>query len=100
MSAGTIQESFSSGDQTSQSIFVGPNSKLIAGVSAVGTNTSLIVVARIRVAGTTINISGNLASEGLIDFFDGLYGNIPAGTEVELRITGTYSDVQVFLMTS
>ena len=103
MSAGTIQERFPGGgsEAFSRSIYVGENSKLIAGMAFVASNTSIELTLQMFALGGWITISFEpLTDVGIIRLPIGIEGNLPAGTEVRVRASGEYADADVFLMTS
>ncbi len=101
MSIGTIQESFANGPATTQSLFVGNNSKFVAGLASVESSApGFAVGVEMRVLGTWLQISTNVIAPGLVVFPPALEGNIPAGTELRISITGGYTNASVFMMTS
>ncbi len=101
MSSGSIHENFSTGPAQTGSLFVGPNSKLIAGCASVGTaGSNFTVKAEINLLGSWLPISTSIGAAGLVKFPDDLEGNIPAGTELRLRLAGSFADASVFMLTS
>lgn len=100
MTAGTLHDRFASGPAATRSIHVGPNSKLVAGVSSIDTNDSLGVQLQMYALGTWLPISEVLNKVGRVEIYSELVGNVPAGVEIRLNIFGTYTDVNVFIMTS
>ncbi len=101
MSSGSIHENFSIGPAQTRSLFVGPNSKFIAGCASVGTSLGTFQVqAEINLLGSWLPISTSIGAPGLVKFPDDLEGNIPAGTELRLSLKGDFSDASVFMLTS
>ncbi len=104
MTTGTINEAFAEGHAHSQSLFVGPHSKFIAGVASIVAYTEeAYVYAQIHVLGQWVHISEHLPlsqAPALIPLRYELEGNIPAGAEIRLAIRGVYEDISVFMMTS
>lgn len=101
MTTGTIHERFASGDANTRTIHVGPGSKLLAGVSDIGTvGTGFTAVLEFFALGGWQPLSDTLNGAGFVTFSNDFTGNIPAGTEVRMRVTGTYTDVDLFIITS
>lgn len=101
MTTGTIHERFGSGNATTRSIYVGPNSKLLAGVSSVATvGDDFSAALQFFALGGWRDLSIDLHGAGFVSFSDNLTGNVPAGTEVRMRVNGTYTDVDLFIITS
>ena len=101
MSSGSIHENFSVGPAQTRSLFVGPNSKFIAGCASVETaGSNFQVRAQINLLGRWLDISTSIGAAGLVKFPDDLEGNIPAGSELRLSLTGSFADASVFMLTS
>ncbi len=104
MTTGTINEAFAEGNAHTQSLFVGPHSKFIAGIASIVAYTEqAYVYAQLHILGRWIQISENLPlsqAPALIPLRHELEGNLPAGAEIRLAIRGDYEDISVFMMTS
>ncbi len=101
MTASTLSKAFPSGDAETRSVFVGPQSKFVAGLAAVGSKgANFRVQAQIRIMDKWLDISLPIDSPGLVSFPNGLEGNLPAGAEMRVTVQGTYADATVFMMSS
>ncbi len=101
MTASTLSKTFTSGDAETRSVFVGPQSKFVAGLATAGsTGTNFLVRAQIRIMDQWLDISRPIDSPGLVSFPNGLEGNLPAGAEMRVTVRGTYADATVFMMSS
>ena len=102
MSAATIQETIASAGQ-SQTLFVGPNSKLMGALISIGATGTAVAKVQIFFLGTWIDLTSTVnTANTLFDFssvgaFD---GNLPAGSQVRVDCSGTFTNATIILATS